>query len=80
MCSTWEFFFTVFMLLFAIPVTQTSAENVSSPEQQASKRISPDDAVACEEGLELVWEYDGTPVCVEPEKRAKTCRVRKHTI
>jgi len=64
-------FFTVFMLLFAIPVTQASAEEVSRSEQQASQGISPDDVVVCEEGLELVWEDDGTPVCVEPENVLK---------
>ena len=64
-------FFTVSMLLFAILTTQASAEDESRLKQQTSQRISPDDDVVCEEGLELVWEEDGTPVCVEPENVLK---------
>ena len=64
-------FFTVLMLLFTTSTTQASAEDVSRPEQQSSPGISPDDDAVCEEGLELVWEYDGTPVCVEPENVLK---------
>ena len=63
-------FFTVLMLLFTIPVTQVSAEDVSNQKQQASQGIPPEDVV-CQEGLELVWEYNGTPVCVEPENVLK---------
>jgi hypothetical protein len=59
------------VLLFAIPSSQASAENVSRSEQQASQGIPSDDAVVCEEGLELVWENDGTPICVEPENVLK---------
>ena len=64
------FFFTVLMLLLAIPATQASAEDVSKPEQQESQGIPPDDVV-CKEGLERVWENDGTPICVEPENVLK---------
>jgi len=65
------FFFTVLVLLFAIPSSQASAEDVSRSEQQASHGIPSDDAVVCEEGLEKVWENDGTPICVEPENVLK---------
>jgi hypothetical protein len=58
------------VLLFAIPVSQASAENVSRSEQQASQGI-PSDDVVCKEGLDLVWENDGTPICVEPENVLK---------
>ena len=70
MYSTWEFF-SVLMLLFAIPTSQASTQDVSRPEQQASQGISPDDVVVCQEGLEQVWENDGTPICVEPENVLK---------
>jgi hypothetical protein len=63
-------FFTVSVLLFAIPVSQASAENVSRSEQQTSRGI-PSDDVVCKEGLDLVWENDGTPICVEPENVLK---------
>ena len=64
------FFFTVLMLLLAIPATQASAEDMSRQKQQASQGIPPDDIV-CKEGLERVWENDGTPICVEPENVLK---------
>ncbi len=64
------FFFTVLMLLFVIPTSQVSAEDVPRPKQQISQGIPPDDVV-CKEGLELVWKYDGTPECVEPENVLK---------
>ena len=64
------FFFIALMLLFIIPATLVSAEDVSRPKQQTSQGISPDDVV-CNEGLELVWQSDGTPVCVEPENILK---------
>lgn len=58
------------MLLLAIPATQASAEDVPRQKQQASQGIPPDDDV-CKEGLEQVWENDGTPICVEPENVLK---------
>lgn len=64
-------FFAVLMLLFTIPATQASAQDVSRPEQQASQGISPDDVGICQDGLELVWENDGTPVCVDHENVLK---------
>jgi len=64
------FFFTVLMLLLAIPATQASAEDVSRQKQQVSQEIPPDDVV-CKEGLEQVWENDGTPICVESENVLK---------
>jgi len=64
------FFFTVLMLLLAIPATQASAEDVPRQKQQASQGIPPDDVV-CKEGLEQVLENDGTPICVEPENVLK---------
>ena len=65
------FFFTVLMLSFAIPASQASAEDVPRPEQQASQRISPDDDVVCEKGLEQVWQNDGKSICVAPENVLK---------
>jgi hypothetical protein len=65
------FFFTVLVLLLVIPASQASAEDVSRSEQQVSQEIPPDDTVVCEEGLEKVWENDGTPICVEPENVLK---------
>lgn len=64
-------FFTVLMLLLVIPTNQASAQDVSRLEQQASQGIPTDDAVVCQEGLELVWENDGTPACVKPENVLK---------
>ena len=65
------FFFTVLVLLFTIPSSQANAEDVSRSEQQSSQEIPSDDVVVCEEGLEKVWENDGTPICVEPENVLK---------
>ena len=58
--------FFILLMLFVIPASQASAEDVS---QQTSTETSSD--VVCKEGLELVWEYDGTPICVEPENVIK---------
>ena len=58
------------MLLLTVPATQASAEDVPRQKQQASQEIPPDDVV-CKEGLEQVWENDGTPICVEPENVLK---------
>ena len=64
-------FFTVLMLLFAIPTNQVNAQDVSRSEQQTSQGIPPEDVVVCEEGLEQVWRNDGTPICVEPKNVLK---------
>lgn len=64
------FFFTVSMLLLTLPATQANAEDMSEQKQQTSQRNTPDD-VACKEGLEEVWESDGTSICVEPENVLK---------
>jgi len=63
--------FTVLMLLLAVPPSQASAQDVSRPEQQASQGIPSDGGAVCQEGLEPVWENDGTSVCVEPENVLK---------
>ena len=64
------FFLIVSVLLFATSTIQASAEDVPRPKQQISQGVSPDNVV-CKEGLELVWENDGTPVCVRPENVLK---------
>ncbi|MGH1566597.1 MAG: hypothetical protein ACRBB5_04090 [Nitrosopumilus sp.] len=64
-------FFTVLMLLLTILPIQASAQDVSRSEQQASPGISTNDVVVCQEGLELVWENDGTPVYIESENVLK---------
>ncbi|MDH3395521.1 MAG: hypothetical protein OEL52_05115 [Nitrosopumilus sp.] len=64
------FFLIVSVLLFASSAIQASAEDVSRPKQQTDQGVSTDDVV-CKEGLELVWKYDGTPACVEPENVLK---------
>jgi len=57
-------FFTLLMIL-VIPASQASAEDVS---QQTSEDSS---GVVCKEGWVLVWEDDGTPVCMESENVLK---------
>ena len=61
------FFSIMAMLLFTIPASQVSAEDVQT--KTSISEDSPD--VTCEEGLELVWQNDGTPECVEPENVLK---------
>ena len=64
------FFLIVSVLLFVTSAIQANAEDVPRPKQQTDQGISTDDVV-CKEELELVWKYDGTPVCVEPENVLK---------
>ncbi len=64
------FFFTVLILLFAISSNQVSAEDVPRPRQQTEQEVYTENIV-CEEGMELVLNYDGTPTCVEPENVLK---------
>lgn len=43
-------FFTVAVLLFVIPASQASAEDVSETKHQTNPEISPNDVIVCEEG------------------------------
>lgn len=66
-------FFTVFVLLIVIPVSQVSAEDVPRPRQQISQGVSPDDVI-CKEGFVLVWRNDGMPACVRADSVLKLIR------
>lgn len=57
-------FFTLLMIL-VIPASQASDEDASQQTSETSSDF------VCKDGLELVWEHDGTPICVEPESVLK---------
>ena len=63
-------FFIVSVLLFVSLATQVNAEDVPSPRQQTSQKVSPDD-VLCEEGLVSVRNNIGTQECVMPDNVLK---------